>query len=78
MHLHRRVKNRSCSSMKFGLHRTVRDASNHQFKHQVRTLNLHVKLKVKVLELDALGGHKPLEQAFRHIAEVCPECADCV
>lgn len=56
--------------MKLSLHRPVVDAVHSQLKDEIRTLDLHVQLKVQVVELDALRRGEPGEQALGHGVQI--------
>lgn len=62
--------------MKVRLHTPILDAIDPQLKVQIRTLNLHVQLKVQILKLDALGRRQAREQVLRNGAEVSGQGAD--
>lgn len=49
---------------------------NSKLKHQIRALNLHMKLEVEIVELNAFGGCQPCEEALRYSIEVRCQRAD--
>jgi hypothetical protein len=52
--------------LKLGLYPAILNAIDHQLEDQIRTLNLHVQLKVKVREFLAFAGRQSGEQTLWH------------
>ena len=46
----------STKLLKVGLHGAILDTVHSQLEDKVRTLDLHMQLKVQIVELDAFGG----------------------
>lgn len=62
--------------MEIRLNAPILNPIHPQLKHQIRTLNLHMQLKVQVIKLDAFGRREPGEERFRHGVEVGSQGAD--
>ena len=55
---------------------SVLHSIDHQFENQIRTLDLHVQLKVQIREFLTFASRQSGEQALRHRRQIRPKLAD--
>lgn len=62
--------------MKLCLHATILYTIHSELEDEIGTLDLHVQLKIEIIELDTFRGRQASEKRFWHGVQVCLECAD--
>ena len=64
------------TSLKVSLDFPVLHSIDHQLENQIRTLDLHVQLKIQIREFLAFAGRQSGEQALRHRRQIRSELTD--